>query len=439
MPILLYILLPLVCFRKIRDVQGILALTSQDFDSEDSSWVTNASGFKHSYKYGFGVIKATDALTRASTWKNFDIEKQIMSESGVVNLSIDDDESKIVSSSVSIPEWEPGFFVIESVVVYVDIQHPSRGDLKIMLTSPGGTEAELHPSKRPENTQLEEADQGSWKLLSLRTWGEFPSGEWTLSVIDDSPGSYGDCFDLPWEYSYESREQLEVQTLTCDDFLAVTDCQDNTQVNPEILDVLWDGRTLLQSCCACGGGQGPESIAPILRSWKLLVYGHVIETLDDYVARPPSSSPGVDSSSSGGSTTSTGATPGANSGAIPGDTPGANPVSNPGSTASDESPSGASGSGAIPEGSLTFSPRPAPTSGSNTDSGGWDVSETINGNYAGGGGTAFMSSNWRGKESVGTDASSPFLDSSQRSCVWKQKPLRVLTTLLAFACFARSV
>ena len=404
-------------------MQGILALTSQDFDPEDSSWVTNAAGYRHSYKFGFGVVKATDALTRASTWKNFDVEKQLMGESGVIDLSIADDTSKIVSSSVLIPEWEIGFFVTESVVVYVDIVHPSRGDLKMVLTSPGGTTSVLHPSKRPENTQLEEEDRGNWKLLSLRTWGEFPAGDWTLSLNDDSPGSYGDCFDLPWEYTYESRDQLGDQTLTCEDFTSVTDCNDETQVNPEVLDVLWDGRTLLQSCCVCGGGQSPEAITPILRSWKLLVYGHVIETLDDYVARPQSPSQEVDSATTDSST---------------GGTSAANPGTNTGSFASGERPGGVTGNSAIPEGSLTFSPRPAPNGGSDNGDSGWDDRGAISGNYAGGGGTAFMSSNWRGKESVGTDASSPFLDgsSSPSSSAWKGNRATFLSLLIALACYS---
>jgi subtilisin family serine protease len=37
-----------------RDVQAILATTSQMMDEEDESWVVNGAGLHHSYKYGFG-------------------------------------------------------------------------------------------------------------------------------------------------------------------------------------------------------------------------------------------------------------------------------------------------------------------------------------------------------------------------------------------------
>ena len=339
-------------------MQGILALTSQDFEPDDPSWVTNAAGYNHSTKYGFGVVKATDALTRASTWKSFDVEKQLLNESGPVDLTIADDSTKIVSSSLSFSEWEDGFFVTESVVVYVDIQHPSRGDLKIVLTSPGGTESILHPSKRPENTQLEGEDQGNWKLLTLRAWGEYPTGEWTLSLVDESPGTYGDCLDLPWEYTYAS--EVGNETLTCADFEWVTDCYDDTQVNPAIFGVLWENRTLLQSCCRCGGGKASASIAPMLRAWKLLVYGHVIQSKDDLLIWPQSSSKPSQGGNSAG-----------NSG---------------GSTSGSEN--------GIPEGSLTFSP----VDTENTQDDGWD-GRGNSGTFSGGGGTAYMSSGWREKDS----------------------------------------
>ena len=156
----------------------------------------------------------------------------------------------------------------------------------------------------------------------------------------------------------------------------------------------------------------------------MLVYGHVLETLDDYVGRPPSSSPGTDGSNAD--------TSGVSPSAIPGITPGANLDSNPGG--SGDRPSSGTGNSGIPEGSLTFSPRPAPTGSGNSDNGGWGDAGTISGNYAGGGGTAFMSSNWMGKESVGSDASSPFLDSSKSSGVLKEKHLKVWSLSVALAC-----
>jgi len=272
-----------------RDIQGILALTSSQVDPEDESWVINAAGYKHSYKYGFGVVNASRALLRADGWKNFDVEKFLNQKSDTLDLPIADDPSKPVTSQISLPEWsEDGDFVTESVVVYLDIDHPSRGDLKIVLTSPGGTEAILAPSKRPENGQLRGDEKGKWKLLSLRTWGEYPTGDWTLTIADESAGNYGDCHDLPFEYAYGRADSLGNETLTCEDLEEVTDCNDSTQLNPAALTELYEGRTILESCCKCGGGQASSEIASILHSWEIFAYGHIVHTYEELLICPPS-------------------------------------------------------------------------------------------------------------------------------------------------------
>jgi Proprotein convertase P-domain len=151
----------------------------------------------------------------------------------------------------------------------------------IVLTSPGGTEAILHPGNRPENTQLAGGDDEfrQWKLLSLKTWGEFPVGEWTLSIQDKRTGNYESCVDLPWEYTYTRQGEGTNSTLTCRDFDEVADCNDSSEVDPKIVA----SSNLLESCCACGGGKDATTVKPILHKWKLVVYGHIIESEDDLI------------------------------------------------------------------------------------------------------------------------------------------------------------
>ena len=40
-----------------RDVQGILARTSQVVYEDDPTWVRNGAGLSHSEKYGYGIIE----------------------------------------------------------------------------------------------------------------------------------------------------------------------------------------------------------------------------------------------------------------------------------------------------------------------------------------------------------------------------------------------
>lgn len=395
-----------------RDVQGILALESQQFDPDDPSWVTNAAGYSHSYKYGFGVVTVHDSLNRASIWKNFGQEKQLWNDTGTINLPILDNDQEIASSTLHIPKRLATNFVTESVVVYLDLIHPSKGDLRILLTSPGGTDAILHPGERPENTLLEggEDDFKRWKLLSLRSWGESPIGDWKLSMQDRSPGIYGYCVDLPWKYVYATGNGDKNDTLTCSNFDRVTDCKDDNQVTLEERSTLYQNRTLLDSCCSCGGGLNSSEVVPILRAWKLVVYGHLVES-DEELNLPVSQPQGNDPQSSGGAggggeggddgggaggggENGGGSGLGGNSGTAPGFS---NGQSNGGGGGG-----GGGGSGGSPGGGAGGS-NGSGGPGSNGGSGSAPVWND-NGNsgvFDGGGGTAFWAEGWNGK--TGTD------------------------------------
>jgi hypothetical protein len=85
-----------------RDVQGIFASTSQKTDSTDESWTTNAAGFNHSYKYGFGLVDAYAAVTKGETWKNYGVEQKLMGESGTVDILIADDPAATTISTTVI-------------------------------------------------------------------------------------------------------------------------------------------------------------------------------------------------------------------------------------------------------------------------------------------------------------------------------------------------
>lgn len=137
-----------------RDVQGILASTSQQIYPDDPSWTTNGGGYAHSYKFGFGVVDAAKAVASASAWPTFGPEKQVMIASGVVDIPIPDknDSGLTGNSSLTVNASDvvsaTGTMIIESAVVYLSVNHSSRGDLKVVLTSPAGTESILSPGKR---------------------------------------------------------------------------------------------------------------------------------------------------------------------------------------------------------------------------------------------------------------------------------------------------
>lgn len=198
-----------------RDVQGILAMTSQKVDPENPSWITNSAGYHHSPLYGFGLVDAYAAVTAGLNWTNWGAEVSLENESAS-NLTISDQVGVTVSSTISIGDVSENDVFSESIVVYLDLIHPSRGDLDIALASPSGIVTLLVPGQHPENTNPVEG----WKLMSLQNWGEPPIGDWTLSITDRQQGYFRECVDLPWTIISDGDDAI------CLDLLSSGICTD---------------------------------------------------------------------------------------------------------------------------------------------------------------------------------------------------------------------
>jgi subtilisin-like proprotein convertase family protein len=264
-----------------RDVQGVLAKTSQKTDPDNPSWSRNAAGFDHSILYGFGLVDANAAVNAAKTWESYSAEQNITTNSGSVDIPIPEyREGQIpITSVVTVDASDT--FITESVVVYVNLTHASRGDLNIVLTSPLGTESVLHPGQRPESTQGVER----WQLMTVRNWGESPKGDWILSVVDESAGDVSECLDVAdWLVTFADTD------ITCFFLTFWEACADGGQ-GPAFADVLQgfigltdpdltdeNGVTPDIACCECGGGMAPDTLTDMLHSWQLVVYGRDDET-----------------------------------------------------------------------------------------------------------------------------------------------------------------
>jgi subtilisin-like proprotein convertase family protein len=173
-----------------RDVQGILATTSKKGPSNtpnDHTIQQNGAGLWHSDLYGFGILDINKAVTAAEQWVNFGPEIMLSGSSNEdLNLSIDDNLGAPVSSVISIKEDGMQGFVVENVVVFLTVNHNTRGHLRVILTAPTGMQSLLLPGKRSEIQQPE----GEWELLTVRHWNELPYGDWTISVEDTKEGDH---------------------------------------------------------------------------------------------------------------------------------------------------------------------------------------------------------------------------------------------------------
>ena len=169
-----------------RDVQGILATTSQEVDDDsDDTDKRNAAGFWHSNLYGFGIVDAKAAVDAAKQWNSFTEEKEVVGMKVYENaIELSDNEGNEFESIIKIDEEDVNAvdFVIESTVIKLVLPHYNRGDLKIELKSPSGTTSVMHPGNITEDTPTRTEDE--WEMTTVRNWGESPIGEWTLTIRD---------------------------------------------------------------------------------------------------------------------------------------------------------------------------------------------------------------------------------------------------------------
>ena len=185
-----------------RDVQHIIASTSQPVidDDLDHTDVVNGANNWHSNYFGFGIIDALAAVNAAESWNLVGPERSVTQSSPTLNLPIPDDATQPVTSTVEINA--PDDMAIESVYLYLKLEHSSRGHLQVKLTSPSGTESIISPGRRPENTQHSEI--GWWQMMSVTFWGEQPNGQWTLSLLDMKDGDVfaeGSCANYEWLFT----------------------------------------------------------------------------------------------------------------------------------------------------------------------------------------------------------------------------------------------
>ena len=257
-----------------RDMQGIIASTSRTIDSESPTWTTNGARLRHSNLYGFGLVDARAAVEAAKLWVNYGPETQTVMDSGPINLPVADDPGNTATSSLSV---SPSIrTTVESVVVYLQLEHASRGDVEVILTSPSGTKSVLHPGRRRENTHLKAEER--WKLLTVRNYGENAEGEWTLSLSDKRSGAFGQCVDHPYKVLVDVPPSETKADLGCDAIQVYEFCVNGTLAAgaQDFLELFDESsrKNAVEACCVCGGGFSSPVTSNVLVSWKLAIYGH---------------------------------------------------------------------------------------------------------------------------------------------------------------------
>ncbi len=172
-----------------RDVQQILVESSSETDLTEASWQLNGAGHLYNENYGFGRVNGVAAVSAASNWTNLPTALTPITESETsLSIAIPDNNPTGLSRSLSVsPE---SAFSVEHVEVTIDIAHSDRGDLTISIVSPEGTES-IFTKTHSDSVN----DYNDWTFASVAHWGEDPTGDWTLKIIDGAAGGTGLLLD----------------------------------------------------------------------------------------------------------------------------------------------------------------------------------------------------------------------------------------------------
>lgn len=171
-----------------RDVKHILAETSDKIDlgaTGAEKWQTNDAGLQFSHAYGFGRVNAGAATDAAETWTTVPPEHTVENAVVTVNLPIPDGNNTGLTSTHVVEAGDlPDGFVVEHVVVEVDMPHQAAGQLKATLTSPSGVVSQL---LRESNTYTFSGLINDFPLLTVANWGEDKGdldGTWSFNIQD---------------------------------------------------------------------------------------------------------------------------------------------------------------------------------------------------------------------------------------------------------------
>lgn len=171
-----------------RDLQHLVVWTSEyDPLSSNPGWKRNGAGLMVNSRFGFGLLnaKALVDLAEPSTWRHVPEKRECI----VKDDSFQPRELKAAGEiTVEIPTracrgQDNQVLSLEHVQVEASIEYTRRGDLHITLTSPAGTTTVLLAERERDTSS---SGFRNWYFMSVHTWGEDPSGTWSLKITDTS-------------------------------------------------------------------------------------------------------------------------------------------------------------------------------------------------------------------------------------------------------------
>ncbi len=175
-----------------RDVQYILVENAKMIDASNSDWTTNGVGKAINHNYGFGRVDAAAVAQAAASW--ITVPTSIADSSAVVSVNRtipDGTAASTYGASISENINISNDITVEHVELKVNFTHTYRGDIRVRLTSPAGTESILAVQHSDATDDLND-----WYYMTVRNWGESSMGNWTVEVDDGYNGDEGTWVDF---------------------------------------------------------------------------------------------------------------------------------------------------------------------------------------------------------------------------------------------------
>ncbi|XP_060091637.1 neuroendocrine convertase 1 [Heteronotia binoei] len=184
-----------------RDMQHLVVWTSE-FDplANNPGWKKNGAGLMVNSRFGFGLLnaKALVDLADPRTWKGVGEKKEciVKDNSFEPRLLRAGGEVTIEIPTTACEGQENAIKSLEHVQLEATIEYSRRGDLHVTLTSPSGTNTVLLAERQRDKSPNGFKD---WDFMSVHTWGENPTGTWTLKIIDMSRRTQNEGRIVNWK------------------------------------------------------------------------------------------------------------------------------------------------------------------------------------------------------------------------------------------------
>ncbi|XP_073960498.1 proprotein convertase subtilisin/kexin type 4-like isoform X1 [Choristoneura fumiferana] len=163
-----------------RDMQHIVVRTARpERLSTGGEWRVNGVGRNVSHSFGYGLLNAADMVRLARTWRTVPPQRTCELVAPRPQRAVPPRSSVTLQLDVSAC---PGVNYLEHVQARITLSAARRGDLKISLTSPAGTEVTLLAPRAHDSSR---AGFNLWPFMSVHMWGESPLGVWQLEVSNE--------------------------------------------------------------------------------------------------------------------------------------------------------------------------------------------------------------------------------------------------------------